>query len=232
MLKQALTDSWSFFQNHISAIALIVLPIAAPVEIVTALYLDFNTSEDFVLSEQLIPLTIWLAAFPIYTAGVVFYIASVISGNVITTKTAWHLGIRFWLPFTIMNSLCGLIIMGGMLFFIIPGIIFAVRYAFAQFDLLLNQSSPISAMKVSWAATRDYFWPVLGGYLVISVMLYTPYILLIASVEETGSFYWILETTLNIAYAVLTTFYTIFAFRIYEFSRTNHASSPGPDTAR
>lgn len=114
MLKKSLTDSWLFFENHVVALSIIILPIVVPVEVLTALYQHFLTSEDFIFSEQLIPMLIGFAAYPIYAVGVVFYIASVISGENIDAITSWKLGVKFWFPYTIMSILIGLATMFGV----------------------------------------------------------------------------------------------------------------------
>ena len=79
MLKKSLMDSWSFFKIHLLAISIIILPIVVPIDVLSALYQYFIASEEFLFSEQLIPMTVGFAAYPIYAVGVVFYIASVIS---------------------------------------------------------------------------------------------------------------------------------------------------------
>ena len=178
MLKKSLTDSWSFFRNHAVAISIIILPIVVPIDVLTSLYQYFLASEEAGLTEKLVPMIIGFIAYPIYAVGIVFYIASVISGERIDTKTSWKLGAKFWLPYVIMSAFIGMAVMLGLILLIIPGIIFAVRYAFSEFDLLLNQSKPLDAMKNSWAVTKEYMWVILGGYVVITLVLYVPYYLI------------------------------------------------------
>ena len=99
MLKNLLIDSWLFFKKHAVALSLIILPIAAPIDILIAIYQYFLTSEEFVFFEQLTPMIIGVVAYPIYAGGIVFYMASVIMGERIGTKTAWGLGVKFWQPY-------------------------------------------------------------------------------------------------------------------------------------
>ena len=183
-------------------------------------------------AEQLIPMFIGFVAYPIYAGGVVFYIASVISGETIDTKTSWKLGARFWVPYTVMSVLIGVAIMFGLILLIIPGVIFAVRYAFSEFDLLLNQSKPLDAMKSSWDITKDYMWVILGGYAMITPVLYgfyVPYYLIASPFDEASAAYWLLDTVANIIYSVLAALYTIFAFRVYQFAKSQHDQALNPD---
>jgi hypothetical protein len=229
MLKKSLIDSWSFFKIHVLAISIIILPIVAPIEIFSALYQYFVASEEFLFSEQLIPIAIQMAAYPIYAVGVVFYIASVISGEPIDAKTSWRLGAKFWLSYIVMSVFIGAAIMFGLILLIIPGVIFAARYAFADFDLLLNQSKPLDAMKNSWDITKDYIWVILGGYVMITIVFYVPYYLIALLFDESSVAFWLLDTASNIIYSVLAALYTIFAFRIYEFAKSQHNQLLNPD---
>ena len=229
MLKLSLTDSWSFFKNHVVALSLIILPIVVPIDVLTGLYQHFLAGEKYVFSEQIIPLIIGFVAYPIYAVGVVFYIASVITGESIDARTSWRLGAKFWLPYTIMSILVGLATTLGFIILVIPGFIIVIRYAFSEFDLLLNNSKPLDATKNSWVATRQYMWVMLGGYGVITLVLYVPCYLIASLFDKSSISYWLLDTALNIAYSVLGTLYTIFAFRMYEFAKLQHNQSLNQD---
>lgn len=229
MLKKLLMDSWSFFKNHAVAISMITLPIVIPIDVLTALYQYFLANEELKLSEQLIPMFIAMLVYPIYAAGIVFYIASVISDEIIDTKTSWKLGTKFWWPYVTMSFFVGLVVMLGFVLLVIPGIIFAVRYAFSEFELLLNKSNPLDSMKNSWDATKDYMWLILGGYFVITLVLYAPYYLIAELFDESSVYYWVIDTTLNIIFSVLGALYTIFAFRVYEFAKLQHNQPLNPD---
>ena len=231
MLIQLLTDSWLFFKNHIVAISLIILPIVVPIDIFTALYEYFFIGEEYVFSDYVIPMTIGFIAYPIYAVAVIFYISSIISGEYLGTKSLWRLGLKFWMPYMILSLLITLALMAGFILLVIPGIILAIRYSFAEFDLLFNRSNPIDAMTNSWNATREYMWVLFGGLLVISIALYLPYYLILSLFDESSVFYLVLEVVSNIAYSVLAVLYTIFAFRVYEFAKSQADPSLDQDAS-
>ncbi|MBI1424801.1 MAG: hypothetical protein GC149_15250 [Gammaproteobacteria bacterium] len=225
MLKQFLTDTWYFFKNHLVAISMIVLPIVIPVEILSTIYRQNYTGEEFVLAEQLPPLLLGFVVYPIYTAGIVFYLHSVIVGKGLNAQSAWLLGVRFWFPYVLLSMMMGAAIIFGIFLFILPGIFFAIRFAFAEFDLLLNRTSPADAMKNSWALTKDYMWVILGGYVIITLILFTPYYVIAKLLDPTNAYSPLLDTTANIVYAVLEVSYMIFAFRIYDHARKHLSPS-------
>ena len=219
MLNTALSDSWSFFKTHLVALSLIILPIVIPLEIVTSVYHSMYTGNEFVMADELFPMGLYFTVYPIYTIAVVFYLAGAINSEFQSTKALWKLGLQYWLPFNILNFLIGVMIVSGFIVFIIPGVILAIRYLFAQFELLLNNARPLAAMKTSWENTGQYFWVLLNGYAIITVALYLPLYSLLSALDQTSTLYMIINAIANIVYSVLSVFYTIFSFRIYEFSR-------------
>ena len=148
--------------------------------------------------------------------------ASVITGETLNTKTLWKLGIKFWLPYVVMSVMIIITVISGFILLIVPGIILMIRYAFSEFDLLLNKNKPLDAIKNSWSETKDYMWVILGGLIVISLALFVPFYLIDSIFEGESVFHWVLYTFLNIAYSVLAVLYTIFAFRIYSHAKTQH----------
>ena len=77
-------------------------------------------------------------------------------------------------------------------------------------------SSRVFALRLSWDATRPYFWLILGGYLVIFAAFYVPYFGLIFVLEDLKVELGIFEVLLDTLYAVLSVLFTIFRFRVYD----------------
>lgn len=222
MLKESLSDSWSFFKRHVGMLALIILPIVVPVELVVSVYRNFFSGDE----EQWIPVFINFIVNPIYSIAVVFYIASIISGEQYDIKSLWGLGIKFWPPYIILSVLVGLLVALGFALLIIPGAFFAVRFAFAEFELLLRQSAPVDAMKASWALTKDYMWILLGGYTVITLATFVPYVFFVYQIGPEDISSSVLVSVIGLALSVLMTLYKIFAFRVYEFAKTKADQPP------
>ncbi len=102
-------------------------------------------------------------------ATIVVGVSKVVSGTTPTVKEtvkiAWGKLGRYFLT----NLVTGLIIVVGLLFLIVPGIIFAVWYSFSQYLVITKDIRPIDALKASKALVSGYFWPVLGRTLGIMV---------------------------------------------------------------
>ena len=221
MITKSLMDSWLFFKIHILSISMIILPITIPVEIIEALNNYFIVSDESYYYEQLIPLATSFITYPIYAVALVFYISSTIYGVNCETKTLWKLGFKYWVPYTIYTILCYVIIIAGLFLLIIPGFIFAARYTFAEFDLLLNENKPIDSLRNSWGLTKKYVWEILGGYAFITLILYAVLYSTSFLFDEEGIAVLLFDTVLNIILSVFLSLYTIYAFRIYEYAKLN-----------
>lgn len=226
MLKQSLQDSWFFFKNHAIALSIIILPIVVPVEIISVLYQELIAGEEFSWSDQIIPMLISFVAYPVYSVAVIFYIVSAISGERIDTKTLWQLGIKFWLPYFILTAIITVAIIFGLVLLLVPGIILAVRYSFAEFDLLLNKSSPLDAMKSSWNLSKEYMWVILGGLTVITIVLYGPFYLVSVLFDDSSTAFKVFTSVSNMIFAVFYAMYTIFTYRVYELAKAQGSQLP------
>ena len=60
-----------------------------------------------------------------------------------------------------------LTVLGGLIFLIIPGIIWVVRFSFAPIIVVDTKSGPIVSMKESYAITKGKFWKILLFWLAI-----------------------------------------------------------------
>ncbi|MBI5794293.1 hypothetical protein HZA87_04425 [Candidatus Uhrbacteria bacterium] len=54
----------------------------------------------------------------------------------------------------------GLVVIGGLLLFIVPGVIFAFWYAFAQLSTILDGKRPVEALTASKELVKGRFWTV------------------------------------------------------------------------
>jgi len=79
---------------------------------------------------------------------------------------AWpKIGSLFWVSF-----LAGLVIMGGSILFIIPGIIFSVWFCLSTFVFIAEDLHGTSALKRSKQLVEGYWWPVFGRLAVIGIL--------------------------------------------------------------
>lgn len=70
----------------------------------------------------------------------------------------------------VLQLLLGLIILGGLILFVIPAIIFGVWFAFALYFLILENKGITESLGASKTLVSGYFWTVLGYNLLYGVI--------------------------------------------------------------
>lgn len=190
-----------------------------PQEIATVIYSNLYLTDDSHFLLYVPPILLELALYPIYTAGLIFYIASVITDKKIDVKTSLLLGIKNWGQLLTLIIILDLLVTVGLLLLIVPGIYLAVRYFFSEIELLLNNQRPIKAMEQSWALSKAHFSTIFRGLIVITAILLTPYIFLYLAIGEYLKESHLVGSAVDLVYGVLGSLYTIFAFRMYQVVR-------------
>lgn len=81
-------------------------------------------------------------------------------------KKGWaNMGSFAWVAF-----LAGLVMFGGFILFIIPGIIFSIWFSQSLYVFIFEGTKGSEALKKSKALAKGYFWPLLGRFLVLGII--------------------------------------------------------------
>jgi uncharacterized membrane protein len=59
----------------------------------------------------------------------------------------------------------------GWIFFILPGFIALLRFAFFPYFIIDKNVGPIAALKMSWEATKDHVWEMFAFWVAIRVLV-------------------------------------------------------------
>lgn len=92
------------------------------------------------------------------------------------------------------SILYGLIVVGGLILLVVPGIIWAIKYSFATLIVVDTQSGPIKALKESGNITKGSKWKMLGLAIISVIMVIVGYAVLFVGALVTipiSSFAWI-----------------------------------------
>lgn len=73
-------------------------------------------------------------------------------------------------PFLGVTILYGLIVMGGMLLFVVPGVIWMLKYLFAPWLVIDQKMSPMDALNKSAEMTDGLKWDLLAFYFLVSTI--------------------------------------------------------------
>lgn len=217
MTIEFLLDSWKFFRAHFFILAVIVLAFTVPLEIVSMFYrqlIDYEGSYFLMV----LPEVVNVLFYPIYGAAIVFYMASVLDGQRLSVSEAWGLGLKHWASYLVLSVILIIAISFGMALFILPGLFLAAKFAFSEFELLLKNKNPIDSLSSSWQQTEKHLWTLLKGGLVITGVIYLPYMLVIRIVGDLSSYGDLLGSVSRIIESLLMVLYTVFAFRVYDYA--------------
>ncbi|MCX6781878.1 MAG: hypothetical protein NTW66_02065 [Candidatus Magasanikbacteria bacterium] len=132
---------------------------------IASLYLDrFATSDAFVLTNNLIVIAIFVASI-IFTVWASMSIAKNL-GSIIGNKTALTYKESFsstshliW-PVIYTSLLLFLIVVGGTILFIIPGIIFSIWFSFTFYTILFEEKRGANALKASKELVVGRWWAI------------------------------------------------------------------------
>ena len=131
----------------------------------------------------LIPITELSAAMTLLYYPVAFALsvflggAALAHGNAIAQARSASLSSAFkrggdrFLPLLGTILLAYLLVFSGLLLLIAPGIYLGVRLAFASCAATIDDDSPIEALSHSWTLTSRRFWPVLGAFGVLVLLV-------------------------------------------------------------
>lgn len=103
--------------------------------------------------------------------------------------------------------------------FVIPALIFAVYYGFAQYVLVAEDKRPFSAVERSYDLVRGYWWPVFGRLvllviigMVIYALISSPLFLMIDGSLPAFTY----GIFINLIWAALFPYFLIYSFKLYE----------------
>ena len=101
-------------------------------------------------------------------------------GKQVAYRQAFSFGAKYWWRQFLLEILVVLTVMGGLLLFIVPGIIFGLRLVLAPYFIVDRDMSAMDAYKASWHATKGNLgkiWGIIG----VTVLILLPVIVAFAS---------------------------------------------------
>ncbi|MGB3614635.1 MAG: glycerophosphoryl diester phosphodiesterase membrane domain-containing protein [Elainellaceae cyanobacterium] len=101
-----------------------------------------------------------------------FYAYAVAQGRSVTLSNAFGHGAAQFFPLLGTSLLTYLLVFSGLLLLILPGLYLSIRLAFAACAATVDDDSPIEALSHSWTLTSRRFWPVLGAFGVLILIVF------------------------------------------------------------
>jgi len=176
-------ESWQVYQkNVLKFIEVFVYGLVGivPLFLILLLFLAYNatglaSSAPLGVNIVLGIITFVAFVFSIYLAIVYSIrtkVASILllKNNFTSAKDNFKEAKPYFTKFLGVSLLIVVLIIAWGFVLIIPAIIFAVYYGFAQYILIAENKRPFSSIERSYDLVRGYFWPVFGRFALISII--------------------------------------------------------------
>ncbi|MEW6059282.1 MAG: hypothetical protein AB1551_03930 [Actinomycetota bacterium] len=111
-----------------------------------------------------------LVVEPLAAGAMVKAVAGAYMGERLTVGGAYRYALGAMWSLLLVTLLESLVVITGLVLLIVPGVIFAVRLAFATNALILEGVRGPAALRRSWELSRGSFWWIVGVLLVTGVL--------------------------------------------------------------
>jgi hypothetical protein len=224
--KQLLIQSWATFKKTWKVLVRIVALVAAPTFVLVAMIMGIAlsgyTTVAIILGLILVMLAVYFFSWA-YSA-IIYVLSNSHEEHRTTARKAFvHTKARVWVMIGV-GILISLIVMGGLILLIIPGIIFSVWYGMSRYIVITENLSVIESLKKSRSYVDGYFWPIIIRMLVIVALGIgvTVVVEILAAVISFGST--IIADVINmLASAVWSLFTVVYGYRVYATLKQAHS---------
>ncbi|HCR80888.1 MAG: hypothetical protein UY13_C0002G0065 [Candidatus Pacebacteria bacterium GW2011_GWB1_47_8] len=79
-------------------------------------------------------------------------------------------GWQQFIPVLVAGLVMAFMVFGGLFPLVVPGIVFAILFNFALFEIVLHNASPMQALRNSAGMVKQHFWPVVGRLVVLMAL--------------------------------------------------------------
>ncbi len=227
-VMQLCRESWFFFRQNLTAIFSVLIPAIAIGE-------TFNAFVDLDSTSPLQSLLIWgpLLLLPIFQAALIMMLKSQVTGERLSVSDCYRLGSAAYLRLAAVYLCAGLGIMFGFILLVIPGLIIMSRLCIAEYYCLFEGKTALDSLQASWQRTKEYQWPILGGYLLVMIVQALPVLAIDQLLEITQMMNPITRFLSGAFESVVISVLTVFTFRLYcEFEQKPEASSSDDSIVR
>lgn len=168
---ELLQESWNLFKNNWK----LLLGIFAVPGLVTATF-DYLTATDAQAEMFMTTYTVWFVLL-LVAMIVLLMLMSVgmykaVSEPMTTTiEGAYRFAAKYFVQYLVLSIMIGVVVMLGFIALIIPGIIFAVWFAFAYLVLIFEGKKGVEAMKASKEYVKGNWWKVFGRFVVLGIAM-------------------------------------------------------------
>ena len=196
-------------------ISILTLAIEFPYILIQNIHYFSNTSSEFSNMVGLILLMATLIIYPLSTGAQISLYAVIIQGSKIDLKKCISRSRKHLLNLIIGSLIYIFFTFMGLLFFIVPGIIIAVRLSFYCFFIVLDDLKPVDALKKSALVTKEYTWRLANSLIIVGFLLIASLLSIQLFLNQIGLYNLYLGTLVDSLFSILGWLSLILVFRFY-----------------
>lgn len=223
--KQLLIQSWATFKLTWKVLVRIGALVAAPAFLLAAMVMGIALAEyttvAVILGVVLVLVAIYFFSWA-YAAAL--YVLSLPEGQMVKAREAYkQTAGRVW-PMVGVSILSSLIVVGGLILLIIPGIIFSVWYGMSRYIVVTENLSPVESLKRSRVYVDGFFWPVIIRMLIVLALSFgVSFVSEILSVLISFGSTIVADVFSMVVSAVWSLFSIVYGYKLYTALRQAHS---------
>lgn len=220
-----ISETIGFFRRHWWPLSLLVWLFALPTLLVDLFSsppeVGLDEQPDFTAGYYQAQIAVMLLFTPLSNVVLPLKIRAILDQQSVTGSTLITQGMSLWLRSFMTLMLMGIILFIGFALFILPGIYFMARLAYAPFYVAFHRQGALEAISSSMAATRDDQWSLLGVLLLFWSVVLMAHVMLANAFGDSGQ----VVVALQFMLAPLTALVTIAALRFYDLHHGTYQPS-------
>jgi hypothetical protein len=189
-LGDILSAAFNIYKAYASKLAVIVAIVVAPLSFVSALIsgvafapgtttvVIFGKPTQVPDSRGVLVLlvvaaigaAIWVIIWAVLEAAIIRAAAEATIGDPVDPEASYRYGFKRLGSVILVSLLVGLAVLGGLILFVIPGLIFAVFLCVSVPALIVEDRRGTEAMSRSWNLVKGHFWHAVGVILVAGII--------------------------------------------------------------
>jgi hypothetical protein len=208
-------EIFDFFKENIIPISILILKIELPFIIIDNL--DIITEIPFIIKifTTIVGLAFVFIVIPFSTGAQITLCSQIINRTEVNLNTCMYESRNHLLHMIIGSLISFFLIAGGLVLFIIPGIILGVRLSFFPFFIMYEDYKPLQSLKESFKVTKEYMWQIAYPLILLTLIFVVPGIILMETLKGIGILYFLFWVVFDATYAILGCLALILVFRFY-----------------
>ncbi|MCB9494387.1 MAG: hypothetical protein H6681_02950 [Desulfobacteraceae bacterium] len=209
-MNKILLQIFDFFKANLREIAVIVAITELPLIVIDNLFIKYEQNN---INFLIVILGIIIIA--VSNAAMTVLFSSILNKDPFDVKKILSAGLSYLPKMITAVLLYGLLIILGVFFFILPGLIIGARLSLYNYYIIYENMEPVDALKESFNATKGATFEVTTIFVVIFLIATLPYVLFANYLNILNIFNPFVLMLTDYVFSVIGTLVLVLTFRLY-----------------